>query len=140
MSSEMEDEVSFVVPHLTPPSGNHYRGSLYWNHEGRMRRKISPDAKAYRDAVAMFARGRTVAPPDALKKKTAYDVRITVVLGPGQRGDEDNFHKVGLDALTRAGVIHSDAFAHCVCDVIRHDRSNPRTIYTVTRKDSTKHA
>jgi Holliday junction resolvase RusA-like endonuclease len=96
--------------------------------------KPTKETKAFKDAVAIFAQGRTVAPPDALKKRTAYDVHITVVLRPRQHGDEDNFHKVGLDALVNAGVIHSDAFAHCVCDVIRDDRQNSRTEYTVTRK------
>jgi Holliday junction resolvase RusA-like endonuclease len=137
MSSEIEEVVVFTVPYLTPPSGNHYKSPCkYIGKDGYLHsgQKITPEAKAYKNAVAIFARGRTVAPPDALKKKTAYDVRMTVTLGPRQRGDEDNFHKVGLDALVSAGVIHSDAYAHCVCDVIRDDRENPHTQYIVTRK------
>jgi Holliday junction resolvase RusA-like endonuclease len=138
MSSGIEDVVTFTVPYLRPPSGNHYKAPcVYRDRNGYPRRgfKVTPEAKAYRDAVAIFSQGRTVAPPDALKKKTAYDIHMTVVLGPRNKGDEDNFHKVGLDALVYAGVIHSDAFAHCVCDVIRNDRANPRTEYTVTRKE-----
>jgi hypothetical protein len=137
MSSEMEDVVTFTVPYLTPPSGNHYKAPCaYRDRQGRPRRgfKLTPEAKAYKEAVAIFAHGRTVAPPDAKEKKTAYDVRMTVVLGPRQHGDEDNFFKVGVDSLVSAGVIHSDAYAHCVCDVVRDDRANPRTEYTVTRK------
>jgi Holliday junction resolvase RusA-like endonuclease len=133
----MEDVVTFTVPYLIPPSGNHYRvPCVFRDLYGKTRRgfKVTPEAKAYKEAVAVFARGRTVAPPDALKKKTAYDVRMVVVLGRGQRGDEDNFHKVGIDALISAGVIHSDAYAHCVCDVIRDQRDKPRTEYTVARK------
>jgi Holliday junction resolvase RusA-like endonuclease len=133
----MEDVVTFTVPYLTPPSGNHYKKPcVYRDRNGYPRHgyKLTPEAQAYKDAVALFARGRTVAPPDAKKKKTAYDVHILVVLGPGQRGDEDNFLKCGLDALVWAGVIHSDAFAHCVCDVIRHDRSKPHTDYIVQRR------
>jgi Holliday junction resolvase RusA-like endonuclease len=139
MSSEIADVVTFTVPYLVPPSGNHYKSPcVYRDRNGYPRRgfKVTPEAKAYKEAVAIFARGRTVAPPDAKKKKTAYDVHMVVVLGRGQKGDEDNFHKVGLDALTDAGVIHSDAYAHCVCDVIRNDRGNSRTVYTVTRKDN----
>jgi hypothetical protein len=137
MSSTIEDRVTFTVPYLTPPSGNHYKAPcVYRDRNGYPRHgyKITPEAKAFKDAVAIFAQGRTVAPPDALKKKTAYDVHIKVVLGPRQHGDEDNFHKVGLDALVYAGVIHSDAYAHCICHVIRGDRDNPRTEYTVTRE------
>lgn len=131
-----EKVVSFTVPYLTPPSGNHYKQPcMYTGRDGYAHRgqKITPQARAYKDAVALFAQGRTVAPPDALKKKTRYDVQITIVLGPRMKGDEDNFHKVGLDALIYAGVIHSDAYAHCVANVIRDDRANPRTEYTVTR-------
>ena len=137
--AEIEAAVTFTVPYLTPPGGNHYkRPCKYAGRDGYLHLgfKITKAAKAYKDAVALFARGRTVAPPDALKKKTAYDVRMTVVLGPGQRGDEDNFHKVGLDALTYAGVIHSDAYAHCVCNVVRDDRKNPRTEYIISRMES----
>jgi Holliday junction resolvase RusA-like endonuclease len=138
MSSGIEDVVTFTVPYLTPPSGNHYKAPcVYRDRNGYPRHgyKLTPEAKAYKDAVALFAKGRTVIPAYPFSTKTAYDVRMTVVLGPKQRGDEDNFHKVGLDALQHAGVIHSDAYAHCVCDVVRNDRSNPRTVYTVTRKD-----
>jgi hypothetical protein len=133
----MEDVVTFTVPYLRPPSGNHYKAPcVYRDRQGYPRRgfKLTAEAKAYYAAVAIFAQGRTVAPPDALKKKTAYDIRMIVVLGPRQSGDEDNFFKCGVDALVHAGVIHSDAYAHCVCDVIRNDRGKPKTVYTVTRK------
>jgi Holliday junction resolvase RusA-like endonuclease len=139
MASEIEDEVRFVVPYLRPPSGNHYKAPcVYRDRNGYPRRgfRVTAEAQAYYHAVAVFSRRRTVAPPDALKKKTAYDIHMTVVLGPRNRGDEDNFHKCGIDALVRAGVIHSDSYAHCVCDVIRNDRANPRTEYTVTRKET----
>jgi hypothetical protein len=131
-----EKVIAFTVLYLIPPSGNHYKEPcVYRDRNGSPRHgyKITPEAKAFKDAVAIFAQGRTVAPPDALKKKTRYDVQMTVVLGPGQRGDEDNFHKVGLDALVYAGVIHSDAYAHCVCNVIRNDRGRPKTSYLVSR-------
>ena len=139
MSSVIEDVVTFTVPYLRPPSGNHYKAPcVYRDRNGYPRRgfKVTPEAKAFKEAVAIFARGRTVAPPDALKRKTHYDVKMTVVLGPRNRGDEDNFHKVGLDALVDAGIIHSDAYAHCVCNVIRDQRANPRTEYTVTRLET----
>jgi hypothetical protein len=134
----MEDVVTFTVPYLIPPTGNHYKKPCrYTGRDGysHMGFKLTAEAQAYKYAVAVFSRRRTVAPPDAGKKKTAYDVHMTVVLGPRQKGDEDNFHKVGLDALQYAGVIHSDSYAHCVCDVIRNDRTNPRTEYTVQRRE-----
>jgi hypothetical protein len=136
MSNKIERIVSFTVPHLNPPSVNHiYKPTVYTGKDGYRHRglKVTPAVKAYKYAVALFARGATVAPPDAAKKKTTYDIRMTVVLGPRQHGDEDNFHKVGVDALVYAGVIHSDAYAHCVIDVVRDDRENPRTTYTVER-------
>jgi Holliday junction resolvase RusA-like endonuclease len=135
-SNQIEEVVVFTVPYLIPPSGNHYKQPCkYIGKDGQLHsgQRVTKDAKAYKDAVAIFAQGRTVAPLDALKKKTAYDVVITVVLGKGQRGDEDNFHKVGLDALVYAGVIHSDAYAHCVIHVIRNERGNPRTNYLIRR-------
>lgn len=135
-SGIIEDVVSFTVPYLIPVSGNHYkvpcvyRGGDGIAHGGM---RVTKETKAFKAAVAVFAQGRTVAPPDAKERKTHYDVKMTVVLGPGQRGDEDNFFKTGIDALVSAGVIHSDAYAHCVCNVVRDDRENPRTEYIIRR-------
>lgn len=132
MSSE--EIIAFTVPYLVPPSGNHYKEPVrYIGRNGylRMGFKITAEARAYYDAVAIFARGRTVAEP-----KARYSVRIDVYLGPRQRGDFDNFWKCGADALVKCGVIHSDAAIdgeESKCVVHRDERGNPRTEYLVTR-------
>ena len=140
MLVEIEQLIVFTVPHLTPVTVNHIYKTCYYNgrdgvaHRGK---KLTPEAKAFCDAVAIFARGRSVAPlTNNERKKVRYAVRIDVYLGPNARGDFDNFWKNGLDALVYCGVIHSDA---CVdgeesrCVVHKDERHDPRTMYTVTR-------
>lgn len=143
MQAEIEDVVAFTVPFLTPPSGNHYKEPVkYIGRNGylRMGFKITPEAKAYYEAVALFARGRTVAPFNAPnRRKVHYAVRMDVYLGPRQRGDFDNFWKCGADALVKCGVIHSDAAIdgeQSKCVVHRDERDNPRTEYLVTRLEN----
>ena len=139
-NSEPEDIVAFTVLGLTPPSVNHvYQPTMYTGRDGYAHRgrKLSDEAKAFKYAVAIFARGRTVTPRKEKERKRArYSAEINVVLGPGQRGDEDNFYKVGIDALTYAGVIHTDAFLTSKVNVIRDDRTHPRTEYLVTRLET----
>ena len=61
----MSKTVEFTVMLSTPPSVNHlyeecmYTGKDGYGHRGR---KISKAAKAFKDAVAIFARGCTVSP------------------------------------------------------------------------------
>lgn len=137
MSTEIERTVAFVVP-LTPPSVNHmYRTCYYKARNGRAvkGRKLTKAAVAFTDAVAIFAQGRTVAPAtDAERRKVRYEVRVTVYLGPKQRGDADNFLKVAQDALQHCRVIHSDAFVYeSKAIVVKNERDNPRTEFVVTR-------
>jgi Holliday junction resolvase RusA-like endonuclease len=138
--SQVEDVVSFTVPYLTPPSVNHaylpcrYTGKDGYAHTGR---KLSKDAKAYKDAVAIFARGRTVAPlTNSERRRVKYRVLVDVYLGPNQRLDADNCGKLLCDSLETAGVIHSDAF---VGDFRvrphKDERNNPRTEFFVTRME-----
>lgn len=128
----MEEFIAFTVPYLIPPSGGHYKIPVGYGHNGKWKGFVlTPEARAYYDAVAIFARGRSVAKP-----KARYAVQIDVFLGPRQRLDFDNGFKCGLDALVRAGVIHSDAAvdgAQSNCIVHKDERTNPRTEYTVTR-------
>ena len=140
--TEIEDVVAFTVP-LVPPSVNHaysptmYTGKDGYSHRGR---KLTAEAKAFKDAVAIFARGRTVAPAtDKERRKVKYAVQIDVYLGIGQRGDADNFNKIAVDALVNCGVMHSDAFMRsCLVTVHKEDRFNSRTEYIVAReKDGT---
>ena len=138
---EIENEVAFTVPHLTPPSGNHYKKpTIYTGKDGYAHRgfKVTPEAKAFKDAVAIFARGRTVAP--ATKKErdqVRYRIGVHVVLGPKARLDCDNSAKVAVDALQAAGVIHSDAkVIECSLTIDRNCRQNPRTEFFVTRLEA----
>lgn len=99
----MPRQLSFTVP-LLPPSVNHY-----WQGQGKCTR-VSPAGKAFKAAVAVFARGETVIPsctPSALKK-VAYSVTARVIFGKKARGDADNVGKVVCDGLVDARVIHSD--------------------------------
>jgi Holliday junction resolvase RusA-like endonuclease len=140
MSTHIEDVVCFTVPYLTPPSGNHYKTpTMYTGKDGYSHRgfKVTPEAKAYKDAVAIFARGRTVAPATERERKNVrYRVGVHVVLGPKARLDCDNAAKVAVDALQGAGVLHSDAkVVECVLTIDRTDRGNPRTEFFVTRME-----
>lgn len=135
--------MTFTVPHLTPPSVNHYKNQcIYTGKDGYLHRgyKRGAEANAFYDAVAIFARGRTVAPPtDAERRKVRYGVRIDIYLPHRARLDFDNGLKCGCDALVNAGVIHSDAKVdggHSNCIIHRDDRDNPRTEYTVERLES----
>jgi hypothetical protein len=135
---EIEEVVAFTVP-LVPPSVNHaysptmYTGKDGYSHRGR---KLTKEAKAFKAAVAIFARGRTVAPlTDRERRTVKYAVQIDVYLGTGQRGDADNFNKIAVDSLVDCGVIHSDAFMRsCLVTVHKEDRLNPRTEYAVARE------
>lgn len=138
MSSEIEETVSFTVPYLTPPSVNHYKKSCFYTGADGQRHKgfkRTPEADAFRDAVAIFARGRTVAPESkAERKKVRYTVTVTIFLGRGVRLDADNGMKVALDALQAAGVIHSDAnVAEAKAVIVKTERADPCTDFEVTR-------
>jgi crossover junction endodeoxyribonuclease RusA len=120
----MTKSLSITVP-LTPPTGN-----MYVRHTRMGRHYVTREAKAFKQAVGLLARGQWV---DA----EAYEVEATVYLGAKQRGDVDNFGKVLLDALAEARVVRgtggvgSDAR---VTDLIlrkRRDRKAPRTELTV---------
>jgi Holliday junction resolvase RusA-like endonuclease len=130
--------VAFTVPHLTPPSVNHYTETCYYKgkdgnaHRGK---KLTPEANAFKAAVAIFARGRTVAPiKNSERRKVQYAVVVDVYLGPNQRLDADNGGKLLLDGLEDAGVIHSDAYVEDFrVRPHKDDRENPRTEFLVTR-------
>lgn len=138
----MSSEVKFTVLHLIPPSGNHYKIPTHYTDRDGNRHlgfKITKHAKAYYEAATLFARGESVIPDDPHTwKQTRYSVIMDVYLGKGQHGDFDNFWKTGLDALVKAGVIHSDAAVdgyESRCVVHKDQRENPRTEYHVRRID-----
>jgi Holliday junction resolvase RusA-like endonuclease len=133
-----EQVVTFTVPGLTPPSVNHFKVPCTYKDKFGHRRKgmkLTDEAKAYKWAVAIFARGRTVAPATPKERdKVRYRVEMTVVLGPNVRLDSDNGAKVAFDGLQAAGVIHSDAFiSQQTVNVVKNDRANPRTEFVVER-------
>jgi len=146
MQAEPEEVIAFTVPYLVPPSNNHYkRPCRYTGRDGysHMGFKLTKEAKAYYDAVAIFARGRTVSPAtDSERRRVRYTVQIDVYLGERQRGDADNFLKCGIDALVRCGVIHSDAYVQECRPIVHKDErtnpENPRTQYLVTRLEETR--
>jgi Holliday junction resolvase RusA-like endonuclease len=134
----IENEVAFTVPHLTPPSVNHYKQPcVYRGRDGQRYKgmKLTPEAKAFKLAVAIFARGRTVAPvTNSERSKVRYSVIADVYLGKAQRLDADNCGKLLLDGLQDAGVIHSDAFVEDFrVRPHKDDRENPRTEFIVSR-------
>jgi Holliday junction resolvase RusA-like endonuclease len=137
MDTKAEQLIVFTVPYLTPPSVNHiyqdcyYTGRDGYGHRGK---KISPEAKAFKDAVCIFARRRTVAPISSKdRKKARYRVEVHIYLGRNQRLDADNGGKVAIDALTYAGVIHSDTSVEVTLIPHKDERDNPRTEYIVER-------
>jgi Holliday junction resolvase RusA-like endonuclease len=115
----------FSVP-LLPPSVNHYRkprrgGGFYRKRE----------AIGFVDAVCVIS-GKTMVTGNF------YTVEIFFFLGPSKRNlssnDLDNFQKVGIDALVRAGVIKTDGR---ILDLHLHKRfvagdREERTEYFVT--------
>jgi len=95
----MSTPFRFTVP-LLPPSVNHYKGV---RKNGGFYRKR--EAVAFVDAVCVISRKTMVT-------GNFYTVEIFFFLGPSKRNlssnDLDNFQKVGIDALVRAGVIKTD--------------------------------
>lgn len=111
--------ITFTVP-LVPPSVNHYV-----KHTRSGRHYVTAEAKKFKEAVAIFARGRSVVAKE-------YEVQIGIYLPKNGRGDIDNFLKVTLDALVSANVIHSDAHIKDLAISKFRDAENPRTEITVT--------
>lgn len=114
------------------PSVNHYKKpiTLRTSNGPRLSFALTDEAKAFRDAVAILARGLTLIPHTTTERsKIRYALTATVVLGVGNRGDGDNYWKCIADSLVYAGVIHSDArVRQWHLEVEDRDRENPRTI------------
>ncbi len=107
-------KLHITIP-ATPVSVNHYV-----KHTRDGRHYVTKAAKAYKQAVAIFAAGRSVVGKQ-------YVVDVVVYLGKGQRGDGDNMWKCILDGLVEAGVIHSDAAVKVWGMKVERDWSHPRT-------------
>lgn len=121
---------------FTPPSVNHYKKpiTLYTSDGPRLSFALTPEAMAFRDAIAIFARGQTLIPLTATEKnKVRYALTATVFLGKGERGDGDNNWKCIADSLVNARVIHSDARVRkWHIEVEDRDRGNPRTLICIS--------
>jgi Holliday junction resolvase RusA-like endonuclease len=107
-------DVRFTVP-LVPPSVN-----MYVRHGGG-RHIITPEAIAFKDAVAIFSGGQSF----DTKIKT-YAVALSIFLGKGGKGDIDNFPKCVLDGL-KGHVIGSDAGVKRLLIELGRDWADPRT-------------
>ena len=127
---ELVDVVSLIVD-WTPPSVNHYKQPVTFHTPSGPRKsfKLTGEAQAFRDMVAILARRRTVSPPTTRERQLVrYALTCTVYLGEGDRGDGDNFWKCIADSVENAGIIHSDArVRRWHLDVEDCDRDNPRT-------------
>ncbi len=125
--------MKFSVP-LLPPSVNHYkqprRGGGWYR---------AADAIAFVDAVCLISRCA------GCQKITGncFELELTFYLGPGRnrgQNDLDNYSKVAVDALVRAGVIKNDAR---VFDLHLHKRfvaadREERTEYSVRTRQITE--
>lgn len=134
MDAPLVKPIIFEVPGLTPPSVNHYKVP-WWNHRTqRIEYKITAEAIAFMEAVAIFARGQSLAPKTpAERRKIRYALVVTVFLGKGEHGDGDNYWKCVGDALEDARVIHSDGRVRSWhLEVDDGDRENPRTLICVS--------
>lgn len=122
---------------LVPPTVNHYKKpALFPRKRGDPPvpgMVMTKEAKAYKAAVAIFARGQSLAPAtESERRKTRYMLVATVYLGKNQRGDGDNFWKCLADGLVEAGVIHSDAAVTKWHIDVARDRENPRTVVEIS--------
>jgi Holliday junction resolvase RusA-like endonuclease len=121
---------------LVPPTVNHYKKPAWKRRRGQppVRTMVLTDeAIAFKAAVAICARGETLAPTDkSAQRKTKYQLQATVYLGHKQRGDGDNFWKCLADGLKEAGVIHSDAAVKRWNIDVDRDRENQRTVVEIS--------
>ncbi len=129
--------VHIVIPYLIPPTVNHYKKPIQKHLRDGSRVQsfaVTPEAQAFKDAVAIFAHGQTIAPQlDSQRRTVRYRLDALIVLGAKQRGDGDNFWKCLADGLTEAGVIHSDARVSVWnLELDDQDRHNPRTEITAS--------
>ena len=117
--------MKFSVP-LLPPSVNHYkqpkRGGGWYR---------AADAIAFVDAVCLLSRSAHC----QVITGNCFELELAFYLGPGRnrgQNDLDNYSKVAIDALVRAGVVKNDAR---VFDLHLHKR-----FVTADREERTEYA
>lgn len=141
MISTRQEPILITVP-FTPPSVNHYKKpAIIRTRDGPRKTFIlTPEALAFKNAIAIFARGQTLIPPTAEgKKNVRYALYVVIYQGlqmlrtgeskrRDEVGDGDNYWKCLADGLVDAGVIHTDKkVRRWHLDVEDCDRDNPRT-------------
>ena len=114
----------FPVP-LVPTGVNHY--VRHFRNGGH---RVTDAALAYKEAVAVYARGEFV-------KAKRFTVSIHIVLGYKERGDIDGFPKLVLDGMADAGIFRnpkgerlSDAYVDRLV-VTRDCKTRPERGWTV---------
>src|SRR5262249_8752269 len=127
--------LQLVIP-LIPPSANHYvKPCMYRGKDGQPHRgkKLTKEAVAFQEAVAIFAQGRKMI--DA----PAYRITVTFHYGYKQRGDLCNREKVLTDSLQYAGVFPNDSrVKHYTLIMGERDRENPRTEVSIEVMNQTE--
>ena len=115
---------------MIPPGVNHYV-----RHTRRGLHYVTPEAKAFKDYVAILLRNKFLSP--FVVGKT-FGIEAWIYLGPKERGDVDGFGKLILDALAEAGAFRNKigewmSDAH-VTDLRIHKRRGPesKTVIEVT--------
>ena len=114
----MSERISFTVP-LTPPGVNHYV-----KHTRTGRHYTTGEAGAFKDAVAIYAKGQYV-------QAKRFTVNIQVQFAKGQKGDVDGFPKLVMDGLADCGVFRdkqgkrvSDAHVKRMCvEILDRERT-----------------
>lgn len=127
-------ELTLTVP-IEPPSGNHYKSFRVIGRHASW--YLTKEAKAWHVEVYMAAAAASncYTKDGSCKCRmvtgTAHEITYTVYQGAGSRGDVDNYAKVILDGLVKAGALKSDASVVAMHAYKKRDRGNPRTEITV---------
>jgi Holliday junction resolvase RusA-like endonuclease len=113
--------LKIIVP-ITPPSVQHYNHQRVATVKGKhlVMWYPSKEAKAWWKAVGAASGGR------ALEAK-GYEVAYVIYQGHNERGDVDNYAKVILDGIVKAGVIDTDHKVIAMHAYKSRDRERPRT-------------
>ena len=121
-------ELSLTIQ-MEPPSGNHYKSfRVIGKHASWY---LTKEAKAWHEAVDAVVAIRDFSEVCGIRLSDKHAVEYTVYQGSGSRGDVDNYAKVILDGLVKAGVLKSDASVVAMHAYKVRDRINPRTEITV---------
>lgn len=88
--------LTIAIP-LLPPSVNHYVEHL----ANGIHRKTRA-AKAWENSFPIFSQGLYV-----VSESKRFAVTLRYRMGPKDRGDVDNYNKLPLDCIAKAGMLHN---------------------------------